>query len=95
MSQNLSSAAVVIKLRHIFVLTGDNRYYTLNNGSSSTFEPEDVDSDDELSDSEVHYVRPGRKNSQNSVCLFCCFTSQVNSYGHVGMVSSPNDTFSG
>ena len=28
------------------------------------------------------------------VCLFCCFTSQVNSYGHGGAVSSPNHTFS-
>ena len=27
------------------------------------------------------------------VCLFCCFTSQVNSYGHCGTVSSPNHTF--
>ena len=27
------------------------------------------------------------------VCLFCCFTSQVNGYGHCGMVSSPNHTF--
>ena len=30
-------------------------------------------------------------------CLFCCFTSQVNSYGHggtPGTVSSPNHTFS-
>ena len=27
-------------------------------------------------------------------CLFCCFTSQVNSYGHGGTVSSPNHTFS-
>ena len=26
--------------------------------------------------------------------LFCCFTSQVNSYGHCGTVSSPNHTFS-
>ena len=27
-------------------------------------------------------------------CLFvCCFTSQVNSYGHCGTVSSPNHTF--
>ena len=25
---------------------------------------------------------------------FCCFTSQVNSYGHWGTVSSPNHTFS-
>ena len=28
------------------------------------------------------------------VCLFWCFTSQVNSYGHGGTVSSPNHTFS-
>ena len=27
-------------------------------------------------------------------CLFCCFTSQINSYGHCGTVSSPNHTFS-
>ena len=28
-------------------------------------------------------------------CLFvCCFTPQVNSYGHCGTVSSPNHTFS-
>ena len=27
------------------------------------------------------------------VCLFCCFTSQVNSYGHAGMVSSHKHTF--
>ena len=27
-------------------------------------------------------------------CLFCCFTSQVNSYGHGGTVSSTNHTFS-
>ena len=26
-------------------------------------------------------------------CLFCYFTSQVNSYGYGGMVSSPNYTF--
>ena len=32
-----------------------------------------------------------------AVCLFCCFTSQVNSYGHGATVSSPNLTifFSG
>ena len=30
----------------------------------------------------------------NLFCLFCCFTSQVNSYGHCGTVSSPNHTFS-
>ena len=28
------------------------------------------------------------------LCLFCCFTSQVNSYGHGGVVSSPYHTFS-
>ena len=27
------------------------------------------------------------------VCLFCRFTSQLNSYGHGGTVSSPNHTF--
>ena len=27
------------------------------------------------------------------VCLFCCFTSQVNSCGHGGKDSSPNHTF--
>ena len=27
-------------------------------------------------------------------CLFCCFTSQVNCYGHCGTVSLPNYTFS-
>ena len=29
----------------------------------------------------------------NWFCLFCCFMSQVNSYGHGGTVSSPNNTF--
>ena len=28
------------------------------------------------------------------VCLFCCFTSQFNSYGHGWTVSSPNHTLS-
>ena len=28
-------------------------------------------------------------------CLFCCFTSQVNNYGHGETVSSPNDSFPG
>ena len=34
--------------------------------------------------------------SQMFVCFvcFCCFTSHVNSYGHCGMVSSLNHTFS-
>ena len=34
---------------------------------------------------------------QEEICWlvgwFCCFTSQVNSYGHCGTVSSPNHTF--
>ena len=33
-------------------------------------------------------------NTYQFVRLFCCFTSQVNSYGHGGTVSSPNHTFS-
>ena len=32
-------------------------------------------------------------NGDLFVC-FCCFTSQVNSYGHCGTVSSPKHTFS-
>ena len=32
--------------------------------------------------------------SRGSVCLFCCFKSKINSYGHGGTVSSPNHTFS-
>ena len=31
---------------------------------------------------------------ESFVCLLCCFTSQVNSSGHGGTVSSPNHTFS-
>ena len=31
----------------------------------------------------------------NFVCLICCLTSTVNSYGHVGTVSYPYHTFSG
>ena len=34
------------------------------------------------------------KKADKFVCLFCCFTSHVNSYGHCGTVSSPNPTFS-
>ena len=30
----------------------------------------------------------------DSLCLFCCLTTQVNSYGRGGTVSSPNHTFS-
>ena len=36
----------------------------------------------------------GKPRNALFVCLFCCFTSQVNIYGHCGMVSSPNHTFS-
>ena len=38
-----------------------------------------------------------KEKSRENVGLvgwFCCFTSQVNSYGHCGTVSSPNHTFS-
>ena len=36
-----------------------------------------------------------RKDSNlRCFCLFCCFMSQVNSYGHCGTVSSPKHTFS-
>ena len=38
--------------------------------------------------------KPSRVNIVCFVSLFCCFTSQVNSYGHCGTVSSPNHTFS-
>ena len=38
--------------------------------------------------------RSPKKTPGLFVCLFCCFTSQVNSYGHCGTVSSPNHTFS-
>ena len=39
--------------------------------------------------------QPGRSSPSRFVCLFAfCFTSQVNSYGHCGTVSSPYHTFS-
>ena len=37
---------------------------------------------------------PGVLRNDHLFVLFCCFTSQVNSYGHGGTVSSPYDTFS-
>ena len=37
---------------------------------------------------------PWACDQDHFVCLFCCFTSQVNSYGHGGTVSAPNHTFS-
>ena len=36
----------------------------------------------------------GQLTPKSVVGWFCCFTSQVNSYGHCGTVSSPNHTFS-
>ena len=36
----------------------------------------------------------GHGSCKSLVGWFCCFTSQVNSYGHCGTVSSPNHTFS-
>ena len=35
-----------------------------------------------------------KQNDSFCCCWFCCFTSQVNSYGHCGTVSLPNHTFS-
>ena len=40
------------------------------------------------------YTKGQRFGFNLFVCLFCCFTSHVNSYGHCGTVSSPNHTFS-
>ena len=42
----------------------------------------------------VQYNWCDKKACQLFLFLFCCFTSQVNSYGHCGTVSSPNHTFS-
>ena len=46
---------------------------------------------------EIWPLDKGKKSPEHMyiVCLFvfCCFTSQVNSYGHCGTVSSPNHTF--
>ena len=45
-------------------------------------------------DNMVSQIYPSELQLSN-VCLFvCCFTSQVNGYGHGGTVSSPNHTFS-
>ena len=38
--------------------------------------------------------RGGQRGPRFFVCLICCFTSQVNSYGPGGPVSSPFHTFS-
>ena len=45
-------------------------------------------------DESKSYMKFRRNQVCLFVCLFCCFTSQVNSYGHCGTVSSPNRTFS-
>ena len=43
----------------------------------------------------LSYCFQGLETYENTdFCLFCCFTSQVNSYGHCGTVSSPKHTFS-
>ena len=39
-------------------------------------------------------VKTVSKGNQQRTFFFFCFTSQVNSYGHCGTVSSPNHTFS-
>ena len=44
--------------------------------------------------SPVKFLPPERPATADLVGWFCCFTSQVNSYGHCGTVSSPNHTFS-
>ena len=36
----------------------------------------------------------GKRSAILGLSFFCCFTSQVNSYGHGGTVSSPNHIFS-
>ena len=43
---------------------------------------------------QVHLTVQFLKQAQVYFCLFCCFTSQVNSYGHCGTVNSPYHTFS-
>ena len=43
---------------------------------------------------DLHVYRE-RSGSVVDFCLFCCFTSQVNSYGHCETVSSPNHNFPG
>ena len=41
-------------------------------------------------------MRPAATNSELLLLLlYCCFTSTVNVYGHVGTVSYPNHTFPG
>ena len=40
----------------------------------------------------LHFISPSMAIVY--VCLFCCFMSHVNSYGHCGTVSSLNHTFS-
>ena len=42
----------------------------------------------------TNFLNKNGKVQNRWVCLFCCFMSQVNSYGHGGTVSSPNLIFS-
>ena len=42
----------------------------------------------------LQYFPPALRDNRYFVCLFCCYTSQVNSYGHGRTVSSPNHSFS-
>ena len=42
----------------------------------------------------LHLTSRSNLGRNRQFCLFVCFTSQVNSYGHCGTVSSPNHTFS-
>ena len=46
--------------------------------------------------SKTCFKRPPQTYTKTKIliCLLCCFTSQVNSYGHGETVSSPNHTFS-
>ena len=39
------------------------------------------------------FLADDHKATRNRQLLFCCFTSQVNSYGHGETVSSPDHTF--
>ena len=52
-----------------------------------------------IADANFHYTECGMAKLLQEYCKrlvgwFCCFRSQVNSYGHCGTVSSPNHTFS-
>ena len=46
-----------------------------------------------ITDDKFCDIFPNFRKKIRYVCLFRCFTSQVSSYGHGGMVSSHNHTF--